>query len=59
MGFCGNFAVVRRTLFIFYKNVIFWLKPLKEIKIAINKITMMFLILEQFKALMFLKTRFL
>ena len=42
------------TLFIFYKNVIFWPKPSKEIEIATNKIIMMFLILEQFQALMFL-----
>ena len=42
------------TLFICYKYVIFWLKPLKEIEIATNKITTMFLILEQFQALMFL-----
>ena len=42
------------TLFIFYKNVIFWPKPSKEIEIATNKITTMFLILEYFEALMFL-----
>ena len=42
------------TLFIFYKNVVFWPKPSKEIEIATNKITTMFLILEQFQALMFL-----
>ena len=42
------------TLLIFYKNVIFLLKPLKEIEIATNKITTMFLILERFQALMFL-----
>ena len=27
------------SLFIFYKNVIFWPKPSKEIEIATNKIT--------------------
>ena len=32
------------TLFIFYKNVIFFLKPLKEKEIATSKITTMFLI---------------
>ena len=43
-----------RSLFIFYKNVIFFLKPLKEIEIATSKITTMFLIFERFKGLMFL-----
>ena len=38
-----------RTLFIFYKNVIFFLKPLKEIEIVTSKITTMFLIFERFK----------
>ena len=42
------------TLFIFYKNVIFFLKPSKEIEIANNKITTIFLIFEQFQGLMFL-----
>ena len=42
------------TLFVFYKNVIFWPKPSKEIEIATNKITTMFLILGQFQALTFL-----
>ena len=42
------------TLFIFCKNVIFWPKPSKEIEIDTNEITMMFLILRQFQALMFL-----
>ena len=42
------------TLFIFYKNVIFFLKPWKEIEIATSKITTMFLIFKQFQGLMFL-----
>ena len=42
------------TLFIFYKNVIFFLKPSKEIEIATSKITITFLIFEQFQGLMFL-----
>ena len=41
------------SLFIFYKNIIFWPKPSKEIEIATNKINMMFLILGQFQALIF------
>ena len=41
------------TLFIFYKNIIFWSKPSKEIEIATDKITTIFLILERFQALMF------
>ena len=44
----------------FYENVIFWLKlATKEIEIATNKMTTMFLILERFEASMFLYTRFL
>ena len=42
------------TLFIFYKNVIFFLKPSKEIEIATSEITTIFLIFEQFQGLMFL-----
>ena len=40
--------------FIFYKNIIFFLKPLKAIEIATSKITTMFLIFELFQGLMFL-----
>ena len=42
------------TLFIFYKNVIFFLKPSKEIEIATSKMITMFLVLERFQGLMFL-----
>jgi len=42
------------TLFIFYKNVIFFLKPSKETEIATSKINTTFLIFEQFQGLMFL-----
>ena len=41
------------ALFFLYKNVLFWPKPSKGIEIATNKITTIFLILEQFQALMF------
>ena len=41
------------TLF-FYKNIIFFPKPLKEIQIATSRITTMFLIFELFQGLMFL-----
>ena len=40
------------TLFIFYKNVIFFLKPSKEIEIATSEITTTFLIFECFDALL-------
>ena len=49
----GPNKLKRSSLFIYYKNIIFLSKPSKEIEIATNKITMMFLILGQFQALMF------
>ena len=42
------------TQFFFYRNVIFFTKPLKETEIATNKITITFLNLGHFEALMFL-----
>ena len=38
------------TLFIFYKQPLFWLKPLKEIEITTNKLTTMCLKYGQFEA---------
>ena len=47
----GLMERLANTLFIFYRNVIFWPKPSKEIEIATNEITTMFLILKRFQAL--------